>query len=114
MGSVECGVEREREERGVRGARASLAQLHSRRQRHQPVWGDYAEFCLDRLQTRLDMNEETLARAETTVRIPSVELITSTYPSTLASPQVRSESRSLKEHTQPRRARSTTVSAVQA
>ena len=83
-------------------------------QRHQPVWGDYAEFCLDRLQTRLDMNEETLARAETTVRIPSVELITSTYPSTLASPQVRSKSRSLKEHTQPRRARSTTVSAVQA
>ena len=64
-------------------------------QRHQRVWGDYVEFCLDRLQTRLDMDEETLARAETTVRIPSVELITSTYPSTLAAPQVRSESRSL-------------------
>jgi len=48
-------------------------------QRHQPVWGDYAEFCLDRLQTRLDMDQETLARAETSVRIPSVELITSTY-----------------------------------
>lgn len=47
-------------------------------QRHQPVWSDYAEFCLDRLQTRLDMDEETLARAELSVKIPSVELITST------------------------------------
>jgi hypothetical protein len=45
--------------------------------RHQPLWGDYAEFCLDRLQTRLDMDEETLARAELSVKIPSVELITS-------------------------------------
>jgi len=41
------------------------------------LWAEYAQFCLDRLEEELDMNEEALAQMVHRKEVPSTEYITS-------------------------------------
>jgi hypothetical protein len=61
-------------------AKSSLGDAKSSLGDAESSLGVYAQFCLDRLEARLDMDEVALSKAENNVKIPSVELITSACP----------------------------------